>query len=71
MQPSANTVKALFIVVAFLAGGNVGLLTGILCGMDGDSVLDAIRYGGAAFAGTVVFVFGLFGFWYGFQNGGK
>ncbi|WP_338740693.1 hypothetical protein [Actinomadura luteofluorescens] len=68
MRPSMTTVKALFIAVAFLAGGNVGLLTGILCGMDGDSVPDAIRNGGAAFAGTVLFVFGLIGFWFGFQN---
>lgn len=63
-------MKALFIAVALLAGGNVGLCTGILRRMDADSVPGAIRYGGAAFAGTVVFVSGLIGFWYGFQNRG-
>ncbi|QKG25583.1 hypothetical protein ACTIVE_7235 [Actinomadura verrucosospora] len=68
MQPLTNTVKALLITVAVLAGSTVGLLAGMLHHMDGGSVPDAIVFGCKTFFGTEAFMLGLFGFWYGIQK---
>lgn len=68
MGSSSNTVKTLLIAVAVLTAGNVGLFSGMLRRMDGDSIPGAIQVGCGAFAGTIAVVFTVIGFWYGFQN---